>query len=62
MLFATSLRISSVDLRALAGSLAIDCQTSPCLGSVMMHLEMTSARFSLVMVRDDVRENDDEVI
>lgn len=57
-LSATSLRISSVDLRALAGSLETDCQTSPCLGSVIMHLDTTSVRFSCTIVvrcRDLIR-------
>ena len=42
----TMFKISSVDLSALAGSLATDCHVSPCFGSVAMHLARSSLFFS----------------
>lgn len=37
---------SSVVLYAFAGSLRTDCQISPCLGSLRLHLDIKSSRVS----------------
>ncbi len=45
-LLTTIFKISSTPFEAFRGSFATLCQTSPCLGSLRIHLAITSSRFS----------------